>query len=192
LEQYRLAIVNAMQQLSFLSPATPPVKITGKKRRISQVYDSDASDWYSSLESNESDEVASSSSSSPCPSPVHIAKKFKPTVQDFGTAFSLTPASQVLYISPNPIFYNPLPPNATLLNPADYMNSGMNVTPNGLNLTDNSFAPSSNPFNFPVPNELILKPNSVNNVSSYDAFSSSLLESSNYVAYEDIINELFN
>jgi hypothetical protein len=192
LEQYRLAIINAMQHISFLSPASAPAKITGRKRRIAQVYESDASDCNSSMESNESDEVVSSASS-PCSSPVHIAKKYKPSVQEF-PAFSSNPASQVLYINPSPIFFNPLPHNAQLLNPSDYMNAGANVAPNGLHLQENSFAPSSIHLNCPVPHELILRPNVPNtpSVLSYDAFSYSLFESSNFVTYEDIINELFN
>lgn len=190
-----MAIVNAMQQLPFLSPATPTAKVAGRKRRIAQVYESDASDCNSSLESNESDEIASYSSS-PCPSPVHhIAKKFKPTVQEFGTAFSSNPASQVLYVTPNPIFFNPLPPNAALLNPADYTNGGLNSTSsNGFHLNDQtSFVPSSIHFNFPVPHELVLRSNNASfNNNGMSAYDSSLLESSNFVAYEDIINELFN
>ncbi len=196
LEQYRLAIVNAMQQLSFLSPASATDKVTGRKRRIAQVYESDASDCNSSMESNESDEIASSASS-PCPSPVHhIAKKFKPTVQEFGTAFSSSPASPVLYVTPNPIFFNPLPSNAALLNPADYLPGGVHSSSNGLHLNEQTnFVPSSIHSNFPVPHELILRPSNFatnNGLPSYDSFSSSLLESSNFVTYEDIINELFN
>ena len=174
-----------MQQLSFLAPVAAPVKLTGKKRRIAQVYDSDASDCadYSSLESYESDEMGSYSSS-PCPSPVYITKKFKSSPSDFGTAFSSTPAS-FLYNTHNPFYFTPLLSNATLLNPADYMN----VAPNGLNLSGNIFV-ASFPFNFPVPHELILRPNININIDPNDnPYSASLDDSCDY---EDIISEMFN
>lgn len=197
-----------MQNISFLSAEAPPSKIT-KKRRVSQLYDSDVSDYNSSIESAESDEVASSLTSSPCSSPIHIAKKFKPNPQEFVSAFSSSDLPQfttlpsatylnptALYATPNSSqFYNPnVLTNITLLNPADFAQTAhltanmQYVVANGLHSSDNATFNTTTDFstnmNYIFPNEVLLIPSAPENAQ--------ILDMPNFVTYEDIINELFS